>query len=122
MSFTRYTLDEKVFITCSYVETKSRRAVSRNFKAEYNKTLPENYVFLDFFLWGCLKNKVYSGVKATTLAGLKLRIQEAFEETRLETMSLIKTYDNALYRMKLVSENGGKHIEISVKNRKNLVV
>ena len=37
-------------------------------------------------------------------------------------MSLIKTYDNALYRMKLVSENGGKHIEISVKNRKNLVV
>ena len=77
---------------------------------------------LDFFLWGYLKNKVYSGVKATTLAGLKLRIQEAFEETRLETMSLIKTYDNALYRMKLVSENGGKHIEISVKNRKNLVV
>ena len=69
-----------------------------------------------------MKNKVYSGVKATTLAGLKLRIQEAFEETRLETMSLIKTYDNALYRMKLVSENGGKHIEISVKNRKNLVV
>ena len=75
-----------------------------------------------FFLWGYLKNKVYSGVKATTLAGLKLRIQEAFEETRLETMSLIKTYDNALYRMKLVSENGGKHIEISVKNRKNLGV
>ena len=71
---------------------------------------------LDFFLRGYLKNKVYSGVKATTLAGLKLRIQEAFEETRLETMSLIKTYDNALYRMRLFSENGGKHIEISVKN------
>ena len=56
------------------------------------------------------------------MAGLKLWIQEAFEETRLETMSLIKTYDNSLYRMKLVSENGGKHIEISVINRKNLVV
>ena len=203
MSFTRYSLDKKVFIICSYVETKSLRAVSRKFKAEYNKTLHEKYVWrivkkfktygtvnnlpnqrkskvfedtelmekakhqilattslrnsarelglslyttflirdlfaqnivgkffnfnwpprspdlspLDFFLWGYLKNKVYSGVKATTLAGLKLRIQEAFEETRLETMSLIKTYDNALYRMKLVSENGGKHIEISVKYR-----
>ena len=59
---------------------------------------------------------MYSGVKATTLAGLKLRIQVTFEETRLETMSFIKTYDNALHRMKLVSENGGKHIEISVKD------
>ena len=146
MSFTRYTLDEKVFIICSYVETKSLRAVSRKFKAEYNKTLPENYVwriFKKFKTYGTvnnlpnqrkskvfedtelmekakhqilattslrnsarelglslytsflirksyLKKNVYSGVKATTL--LKLQIQEAFEETRLETMSFIKTY------------------------------
>ena len=57
MSFTRYTLDEKVFIICSYVETKSRRAVSRKFKAEYNKTLSENYV------WQILKKiKTYGTV------------------------------------------------------------
>ena len=51
-----------------------------------------------------------------------LRMQEAVEETRLETKLFIKTYDNVLFRTKLVSGNGGKHFEISVKNRKNLVV
>ena len=59
MSFTRYTLDEKVFIICSYVETKSLRAVSRKFKAEYNKTLPENYVwriFKKFKTYGTVNN------------------------------------------------------------------
>lgn len=72
---------------------------------------------LDFFLWGVLKEKVFSEPKATTLTDLKNKITAAFDEMKIETAMLNRAWECLLYRCQLVINKNGAHIEKTVKKR-----
>jgi hypothetical protein len=62
----------------------------------------------DFWLWGYLKNVVYSGSIAN-LAELKARIAQHIHNVTPKI--LLYVVEHVVYRFQLVTDNGGKYIE-----------
>lgn len=83
------------------------RIISRHFPRAWPPRSPD-LTPCDFWLWGYLKNHVFSGPVAN-LAELKARITQHVHNVTPETLRSV--VEHAVYRLKLVEENGGQHIE-----------
>ena len=83
------------------------RIISRHFPRGWPPRSPDLNP-CDFWLWGYLKNHVFSGPVAN-LAELKARVTQHVHNVTPETLRSV--VEHAVYRLKLVEENGGQHIE-----------
>lgn len=97
---------------------------AREVRAYLNEAFPERWIGrmgpilwpprspdlnpLDFFYWGCLKDKVYSQ-PITSLDQLRSRIFQAAQE--ISTISLRRLKRNFLRRCALCIRTGGRHFE-----------
>ena len=70
---------------------------------------------MDFFLWGVIKERTFSEPRPTSIGELKNKIVEAFDSLRSETSTMTRAWDCLLYRLNLMIQKRGKHIEKTVK-------
>jgi hypothetical protein len=83
------------------------RVISRNFPTAWPPRSPDLNP-CDFWLWGYLKDSVFSAPIAN-LAELKARITQRILTVTPETLRSV--VEHAVTRLQLVAENGGQHIE-----------
>lgn len=63
----------------------------------------------DFWLWGCVRNSVYSAPRPTSLEELESRISDFLD--RIDIREVRKCYDSFRKRCRLCYSNNGRHIE-----------
>ena len=64
---------------------------------------------LDFFMWGGVKDKVYS-TKVTNIADLKARIIDAIGS--ITPAMLLNTWQEIEYRLDIIRVTKGAHVEV----------
>ncbi|KAJ4434230.1 hypothetical protein ANN_22778 [Periplaneta americana] len=65
---------------------------------------------LDFFLWGYVKNKVYTGHKIRDLQQLRGRIRDAVNSVTPEMLR--KTWQEIEFRLDVLRATRGSHVEV----------
>ncbi|GBM00544.1 hypothetical protein AVEN_77354-1 [Araneus ventricosus] len=83
------------------------RIISRHFPTAWPSRSPDLNT-CDFWLWGYLKDVVFS-TPIAHLAELKARVAQHILNVTSETQRSV--VEHAVSRFQLVAENGGKHIE-----------
>lgn len=91
------------------------RIISRHFPTPWPPRSPD-ITPCDFWLWGFLKNVVYSA-PLDTLADLKCRITQHVHNISTDTLQA--AVENTVLRLHLLTENGGHHIENFLKKTTN---
>ena len=100
-------------LLCEGIWIQSFRSIGLGGEVRYHglqghQTSPPDFTPLDFFLWGYVKNYVFS-VEIQSLSHMKERIKQAIEAVSTETLE--KVWKNINSRINHIIRVNGGHIE-----------